>query len=175
MIASTHLTAGAAVGLLSYRFLFKSDSISGVAGALILGVASHLVLDMIPHGDDQLYRPNGSDRFLLPILLAELAFSFLAIYWYGVSEVSLNYQNGYLLAGMIGGALPDIPHVVMQSLKIDWQILRVVDKLNSFFHTNLHIGSFWQGLLPQLVILFLSLVILFHFKTEPAKVRPSTF
>ena len=171
MIASTHLTAGAAVGVLSYRFLFKSNSISGMAGALVLGIISHLVLDMIPHSDDELYRPSGWPNFLPLMLSAELLFSFLAIFWCGVSE-SLPYQNGYLLAGMVGGALPDVPHVLMESLKVDWRILQTADRFNSFFHTSWHAGSFWQGLLPQLVILALSLAVLHFFKLPRVETAP---
>lgn len=169
MIASTHLAAGAAAGVLSYRFVFKSDSVYGIIGALIAGIVSHFLLDMIPHADEELYRPNGLSNFLPLILSAELTFSFLAIYWCGVSWPNLNYQNRYLVAGMIGGALPDVPHVLMGALKIDWKILRWADSINVYFHTSLHPASFWQGFLPEIFFLVISLTILCFFKYEALK------
>lgn len=170
MIASTHLTAGAMVGVLSYRFLFKSGSIWGLAGALLAGVVSHFLLDMIPHSEEELYGANEYSRFMSVILSVELGLTFLAIYFCGINGSLRDEQNLYLLAGMIGGALPDVPHVLMESLKINWEFLQAADRWNVFFHTSLHPASFWQGLMPQIMITIFSLTVLYFFKTEPIKV-----
>ena len=172
MIASTHLTAGAAVGVLSYRFLFRPHSVSGLIGALILGIFSHLLLDMIPHSEDEIYRPDGTDQYETAILSAELALSFLAIYFCGVYGSFLTVPKKYILAGMIGGALPDVPHVVMNALKTDWRFLQAADRVNAFFHTSLHSPYFWQGFLPQIAVTAISLVALCVLRQEMMKITP---
>ena len=164
LIASTHLTTGAAVGVLSYRFLFKSGSIWGVIGILVIGTISHFFLDMIPHTEEELYNPDGSNQWMPAILSMELVLTFLAVYFCAPNSGSESCQNFYLMAGMIGGALPDIPRVLMDSLKVNWRFLQAADGLNSFFHTSLHTNSFWQGFIPQIVIFTISLTILYFFK-----------
>ena len=172
MTASTHLVAGAAAGVLGYRFILKSNSIYGLIGALTVGIVSHLLLDMIPHADEYIYRPGGSKAWLPLILSVEMALSFILIYLCGMDGPNLDYQNRYLLAGMIGGALLDIPHVLMDILKVDWKFLQAADKINSFFHTSLHPGSLWQGIVPQIIILALSLTVLYFFKLAMIKATP---
>lgn len=172
MIASTHLTAGAAVGLLSYRFIFRPYSVGGLIGALILGIVSHLLLDMIPHSEDEIYQPDGTDKYQMAVLSAELTLSFLAIYLCGAYGSFLIVPPKYILAGMIGGALPDVPHVLMNALKINWSFLQAVDRVNVFFHTSLHPASFWQGLWPQVTIIAISLTILCFLKLEMMKITP---
>lgn len=170
MIASTHLTAGAMVGVLSHRLIFKSDSVLSLTCAVVWGIVSHLLLDMIPHNEDSLYRPDGTDQYEMVILSGELGLSFLAIYFCGVSNSIL--QNQYLLAGMIGSALPDLPHVLMNVLRIDWKFLRIIDELNIAFHTSLHPTSFWGGVIPQVVIIIFSLTTLLFFKYQWLRATP---
>lgn len=172
MIASTHLTAGAAVGMLSYRYLFRSDSIGGLGGALAAGILSHLVLDMIPHSEEELYRPDGSNQFMSLILVWELGMTFLAIYLCAPLAGSGSYQNFYLLSGLVGGALPDVPHVLMEIFDLDWKWLKAVDQVNVFFHTSFHAPSFWQGFVPQILIIVLSLSVLCLFKIQLVKIAP---
>lgn len=173
MIASTHLTVGAAVGILSYRFVFRPHSIGGLIGALILGIVSHLLLDMVPHSEDEIYRPNGTTgKYQTAVLSVELALSFLAIYLCGVYGSFLTVPKKYILTGMIGGALPDVPHVLMNTLKVDWSFLRAADRVNVFFHTSLHPSSFWQGLWPQVIVIVISLTILCFLKLEMMKIAP---
>ena len=172
MIASTHLTAGAAVGLLSYRFIFRPHSVSSLIGALILGIFSHFLLDMIPHSEEEIYRPDGTDKYQTAVFSVELALSFLAIYLCGVYGSFLTVPKKYILAGMIGGALPDVPHVLMNALKIDWSFLRAADRINVFFHTSLHSSSFWQGLWPQIAVIAISLTILCFLRQEIMRITP---
>ncbi|MDP3696493.1 MAG: hypothetical protein Q8R55_00500 [Candidatus Taylorbacteria bacterium] len=172
MIASTHLAAGAAVGALSYRFLFRSDPVYGLVGALILGVVSHLALDGIPHSEEEIYKPDGSGQYQFIILSVELALSFLAIYLCGAFDPFWSMPNQYLLAGMIGAGLPDAPHIIMQALKVDWKFLKVADQFNAYFHTSLHPASFWQGFIPQIAILAISLSVLLLLKLEVIRSTP---
>ena len=172
MIASTHLAAGAAVGALSYRFLFRSDPVYGLVGALILGVASHFALDGIPHSEEEIYKPDGTGQYQFFILSAELMLSLLAIYLCGAFDPFRSMPNQYLLAGMIGAGLPDAPHIIMQALKVDWKFLKMIDQLNSYFHTPLHPASFWQGFIPQIAILAFSLTVLCFLKLEVIRATP---
>ena len=158
------------MGVLSYRLVFGSNSVRSLIATVIFGVVSHLFLDMIPHNEDELYRPDGTDKYETLILSGELALSFLAIYFCGISNSVL--QNQYLLAGMIGSALPDLPHVLMNALKVDWKFFKMADQLNVAFHTSVHPSSFWAGVIPQVSVTVLSLSILCFFKIESIKVRP---
>ncbi|MDP3733410.1 MAG: hypothetical protein Q8Q91_02600, partial [Candidatus Daviesbacteria bacterium] len=130
------------------------------------GVISHFLLDMIPHADEEMYNPDGSHQWMPTILSVELVLTFLAIYFCAPDSRFKNYQNFYLAAGMIGGALPDVPHVLMDFLKVDWKFLQLADRVNVFFHTSLHTNSFWQGFMPQILIIALSLTILCFFKLQ---------
>jgi len=170
LIASTHLTVGAAVGVLSHQFIFKSDSVVGLTCAVIWGVVSHLALDMIPHNEDQLYRLDGTDKHEVLVLSIEIMLTLAAIYVCGIGNSVL--QNTYLLAGMIGGALPDVPHVLMNALRVDWKIFKIADELNIAFHTALHPSSFLTGIIPQVLATILSLSILLFFKVQLIKATP---
>lgn len=68
-----------------------------MAGALVIGVVSHAVLDMVPH-DDERFLPKQE------VLLGALALAaVLALGWQG--------DRGLLLAGALGGGVPDLEHV----------------------------------------------------------------
>jgi len=164
LIASTHLTVGAAVGVLSYRYVLKTDSIWGIGWVVAAGIVSHFLLDMIPHSEEELYRPSGAEQWMPIILSLELGLTFLAIYFCGAKSWSANYQNTCLMAGMMGGALPDMPHVVINTLKVNWQWLQTIDQVNVFFHTSAHVNSLWWGFTPQVLITALSLTVLCFFK-----------
>jgi hypothetical protein len=85
MIATPHMLVGAA-GALKAR---------SVGGALAIGVLTHLALDAVPHRDYRLGASGGM------ALTADLACGTLAV-------ARLSGGSEVLLAGALGGVLPDV-------------------------------------------------------------------
>ncbi|MDO8425775.1 MAG: hypothetical protein Q7T01_04690 [bacterium] len=104
MFLTVHATAGAAVGALA----------GGPIGAFLLGVLSHAVIDIIPHGDEQLAPPCGGAtcthrdevRFLIRIAAID------GVVMLGVLAALLQpwvtLPSWAVLAGIAGGVLPDV-------------------------------------------------------------------
>ncbi len=117
--------------------------------AFILGIASHFVLDIIPHGDDTLSQKVGSgywrrvsvavvDGFFTVLLL-------LAFYHAG------SYQPS-IIWGSIGGMLPDFMWGVPELLKrktFNW-FIRFHSKNHMLIKKRL---SFWKGMALQAIVI----------------------
>jgi hypothetical protein len=91
MTTATHAAVGAAVGSLTV------DPIA----ALIAGVSSHIVLDVVPHYDVHDYR--------IDVLLTVLVISVL---------IALSGNRAPVMLGMIGGFGPDLENLAMKLGKL---------------------------------------------------------
>lgn len=95
MIATPHLLAGAA-GALKAR---------SATGGLAIGVLTHLALDAVPHSD---YRWGALGGLALA---GDLAAGTLAVCW-------LSGRSEVVLAGALGGALPDAVRLAERALGV---------------------------------------------------------
>ncbi|MBU2575637.1 hypothetical protein KKF64_00880 [Patescibacteria group bacterium] len=98
MYITAHAAAGAAIGQFMPSVLF----------AFIAGFVSHLILDMIPHGDEwikdwKLFRTK-MQRTTVAALIDLCGVIAMTIYWINHSDVS---QLPYMLAGIAGAIAPD--------------------------------------------------------------------
>jgi len=82
MYVSSHVVTGAAVGKLA----------AGNFPGFILGIISHVLLDLIPHHD---YKKTWG--MVLDILITIVMFSWI-----------LSFHPAYIFWGALGGALPDL-------------------------------------------------------------------
>ena len=163
MVASTHLTTGAAIGTAAAVYLSDFQWLIGVGRAFIFGVVSHFLLDMIPHSEKGLYSECGY-RFLL-VLFAEIAISLLLIFYLGIFWAYEDVTNYMILAGVVGSALPDAPHVFIGAFKIHWGWLDRFEKINNLFHSRRH--NFSVGFFSQLLISFSALLYVFLVRYDP--------
>jgi hypothetical protein len=95
MIATPHILVGAA-GALKAR---------SVGGALVIGALTHLALDAVPHRDYRLGALGGL------VLTADLACGTLAV-------ARLSGGSEVLLAGALGGVLPDVVGLAERALGV---------------------------------------------------------
>ncbi len=99
MLIAIHTITGALIG----------ESINNPALAGLAGFASHFVLDMIPHGDEQLLacpdRCHPNIKKYLTIIKTD-ALASLAIFLFIAHQASTNSLA--MLSGMLGSVLPDI-------------------------------------------------------------------
>lgn len=112
MLASAHITAGAVAGLVAMQS--TSDRGRRVAIALGLGFLSHVLLDMVPHGD---YAPLSQEVTVRVALLE--AFAMCLVVWFTLRRRLPPGVPDYLLAGVGAAALPDFKSVAALFLPPD--------------------------------------------------------
>ena len=154
MIASTHLAVGAAVGLTVQKCLSESSSPEKLFWAFVVGVASHVVLDALPHKE---YTVDGLRLWL--VLLVETGVVFALV---------LSLQNSLLLNlliffGMAGGAIPDLIELSYRYF-VKWPLLVNLGSKIHIFHgtipTGLEVNFYFQ-----LLIAFAAIILV---KFKPA-------
>jgi hypothetical protein len=125
LIASTHLAAGAATGLMVQKYL-APDASSPVRllCSFAVGFVSHLILDALPHKD---YSIHGLK--LWAILFLEISLIFVLV---------LSFKNSLplnliIFFGMAGGALPDVMWLLNDNL-LHWSWLGNLSKINHLTH-----------------------------------------
>ena len=150
------LTPHAATGL------YLGSQVDNVWLAFILGIVSHLILDMIPHGDDGLADnwPRKTKIIRLSIFVAiDMALITAMTYYLTVHNfISLSPA---VMAGLIGSILPDYIwgwHEISKDKISGWISSQILYRLHHFLPVKLPliIGIFIQ--LAALAI-FLALLI----------------
>jgi hypothetical protein len=91
MLLTNHVLSGALIGALARR----------PASAFAVGVASHFVLDAVPHWGDW-----GSIRHFLRVAVADGLMSLAAMG--AIAALSPVERRPAVVAGMVGAALPDV-------------------------------------------------------------------
>lgn len=148
MVLTPHAVVAGALGQPLSKIRSRSLRISA---ALTVGVASHVMLDRIPHTD---YSPR-----LWPVLLADLLLaSFMT--------------RRYRLMGWcaFGGVLPDLVQGFERAAK-----LSITRPTHQGWHTSVHI-SFTGGILTQVLVILMGLSLaklLRDRKTELAASQPA--
>lgn len=137
MILSTHAVAGAAVGQLT----------GNPVATFVFGLLSHFVLDAVPHWQYELKSKTYNDdimaenmaldkRFIRDIVIIGIDF-FAGIF---ISILAFAGWNGFadpptaLLAGMLGGVLPDALQFVFWKFKRE--PLVTVQKFHFWVHAD---------------------------------------
>lgn len=132
MFLTVHGTAGVLVGTLS------PDPVSAFA----LGVLSHAVLDIIPHGDEalgpQCAGPTCTHReevrFMLKLAIIDaIVMSFVLAFVFVPWRITPTLQ---MLVGLVGGVIPD----VLQGLGTAFQRIRLFarcKKIHDFIHVRI--------------------------------------
>ena len=150
MIAVTHLAVGAAAGLWSARLAgtiipFESPSAQlaiQTGTALVIGTASHIVLDAIPHNDEIYKTGCGTALVLIPELVVVLSVIFGLVIFRNLSPI-------IIFAGVIGAAWLDL-----------FSMLGIMHSVHGIFHSA-HDPGMIGSLITQLVIAVIALIFLF--------------
>ena len=111
-----YLTVHAAAGLV------VAQSLSNPFWAFFGGIASHLILDFIPHGDEYLIDNKAlhwlqQKKFLGAAIIDAIVMAFF-IMIYAITTPGLNWLN--VTAALLGAWLPDIMQAVYMVTKVKW-------------------------------------------------------
>ena len=151
MFLTVHAAAGAAIGVTT----------DNLALAFILGIASHFILDIIPHGDESIIHwglfKSKTSKLATAAMLDGFILLAVFIYWLQNADFSL-LPN--ILAGMFGGIAPDALWGLHELTGAP--ILNQYRKLHQWFHTVIQKKiTLGMGLLIQIpLLIFFSLIII---------------
>jgi hypothetical protein len=133
--------------------------------ALPLGVASHFLLDMVPHGDAKLWNEYKSGTSLAKSLIYTAIDSVAAVgIFIYLLETAPYASRGTMIAGVIGAILPDFLVAVGEGMKTRpflW-FQRQHMRIHNGFASRLGDLSFRAGVFMQLIVLFAMLFIVKH-------------
>ena len=145
MFLTVHSTAGIALGSLTGNPIL----------AFIMGLISHSIMDIIPHGDEILGKWAKGDK-----LVKVYTFIFITEFSIALLYVSLLFGDQILanplplLAGMTGAVLPDFISgfvIAFPNKFLNW-----IEKIHRANHALLNNPIPWQyGMSLQLLTLFL--------------------
>jgi len=152
MFLTVHAAAGLAIG----------KNINSVPLAFILGVVSHFILDIIPHGDRGLFNrlilfKNGVQRIFMIIFTDA---TLLAIFLLFVYVSSPQNQLAAITAGILGGIVPDLLNALSMIYKKN-RLAKIYFRLHFFLHEELVDDniSFKKGLFVQFIFATVFLII----------------
>ena len=152
MFVATHVTMGALVG----------QNAATPELAFCLGVASHFLLDIIPHGDSQLYYDykagiGGAKSIAYPAIDSAIAV-ILFIY---LLQTAPYASRSVMVAGVIGSIFPDFLVALGEGVRI--HPLRWFQRLHIRIHDAIvsRVGniSLRAGIFMQLILLFTMIYI----------------
>ncbi len=147
MTAPAHYAIGAASALFVQSYLpAGSDNKTRIACALVVAIASHVAADVVPHAEHFFQGWHLGLELLVEsvIMLAILV---------GASRSPLIAK--IILAGMIGGAIPDGPAVL--SRVVDSPVLLEINNKIQFYHgifTSLYVNLWVQGAITILCSIY---------------------
>lgn len=146
MFLATHATIGAIIGRAA------PDPVS----AFCLAFASHFLLDIIPHGDADLYKDYKRGNKVKVALGYTMIDAIITAYVVVAIAQARLFDSGLnVAAGVVGGLLPDLLVGVFEVTKTRW--LAKFHAVHFFFH-NIFVNkyrdvSFMTGVVYQLAIL----------------------
>jgi hypothetical protein len=140
----------------------------GLASPLLAGAAgfaSHLVLDIVPHGDDAAYdylarRGLSRIKFGLVFGVPDAATWLAGLAWYLSSQHPV--RPSVAIAAAVGAALPDVLWGL--STLVQWKLLKKFDRLHEQCHGLLGRGLLpaWAGFSLQAAALAAAALLLLH-------------
>ena len=163
MIASAHFSAGLVSGMAGPR-LARHRAMQIVL-AFLIGIASHVVLDAIPHSDYL----GLTTRRILPIVVAEVC----VIMAIGAVILRKRVRPGWpwpMVAGIVGATILDFKFAAR--VVLPRVLARQVAPYGDWVHRWFHAGdvSLTLGTVTQIVTAVLLMAALFAFPRNP----PST-
>ncbi len=152
MFLTVHGAVGALIG----------TSVSSPLAAFVLGVLSHGVVDMIPHGDDALFeRPTRAERLRLLLTATAIDVLLLLAVLFAAIRPDVRMPSLTILAGVFGGILPD----ALQGMNDLFPTLRFFGAFKRL-HNRIHSriirarGTFYVGMTVQIIVLAGTLMFL---------------
>lgn len=123
MTLTTHATIGAVIGAATGNVLL----------AFLFGLLSHFLVDIIPHGDRDMYEGHknktAQKRALAFVTLDAIIAVMVVSLMFAFSEHTV---NAIIAAGIIGAVIPDMiigMHEILRIKSLEW-----FHKLHFFFH-----------------------------------------
>ncbi|MDD5749947.1 MAG: hypothetical protein PHO91_04220 [Patescibacteria group bacterium] len=108
--------------------------------AFVFGVVSHFILDIIPHGDDNIadHKKEKKEKliYLMRIAFVDVFLACLLLYFFISSGSPVDYW--VLFGAVLGAWLPDFAWITIEMLKLHtlyWYV---------FYHGKLHNFFNWQ-------------------------------
>jgi hypothetical protein len=147
MFLATHADAGAIIGRAA------PDPVTAFLG----GFLSHFLMDMVPHGDANLYESYQSKQKVKTALAYVTLDAVLTVYLIlGIRETHRFDDGMNVSAGIVGGLLPDLVIGFYNLFKPKW--LDWFHDLHFFFHNYVvdrkRDIAFASGVVMQIAILF---------------------
>lgn len=150
MLISVHTAVGAVIG----------ENLSNPLLAFVLGFISHFILDMIPHGDEQLvkaYRQNFKNRGMLYLIILDIISTIiLVLLLFFFHKVNF---TAVVIWGIIGAILPDFMAAIYEVTqkhfrRVHWLHYWTHDRFNKKFNWSLPLKL---GLIGQIILIYLLL------------------
>lgn len=102
--------------------------------ALLFGLISHFILDIIPHGDEAIgqHKPKGRARFLYLVKVATVDTILAAILVYYYVTQADSFDRLVMAGALMGAWLPDFLWIGIETFRLKW--------LNFYirFHSRVH-------------------------------------
>lgn len=157
MYSPVHATAG----------LFLAQVMPNPAAAFLAGVASHYILDAIPHGDTDVgswMTARHPFKRIAAVEVFDLGIAALVIGWLVIHHADSSWK---LVAGAVGGITPDLlwgAKYVLAGLGLRLPLITSWLNIHQRWHTYVHAKkgrdlSFLAGLGYQVVVLVLVLLL----------------
>jgi len=106
--------------------------------AFVFGLISHFILDIIPHGDEQMGEhitdPKAKDKYRLRVGLTDLVIATALLIFFVVKHPSLN--KTIVSWAVLGAWLPDLLWIGIEKSKIKW--LLIYNKIHTRIHRLIH-------------------------------------
>ncbi len=125
--------------------------------AFAVGAASHFILDMIPHGDSHLYhnyKQGVEKKRSLTYVAIDAIFSVIIFIY--LLEVAPYASRGTMIAGVIGGVIPDLVVALGEAIRTralhEFQVLHM--RIHDAIVVRLRNIPLKWGILMQIVILW---------------------
>lgn len=158
MIASAHIGAGLVAGMVASRA--SGSTARRVAIALLLGLASHVMLDAVPHADYG-FMPR---RWIVPVALCEAVVVFAAAWMILRRRVRPGWQI-LLVTGVFGATVPDSRFGLgFLGAQARHRVLYATYWFHSFFHAAPVV--LWIGMTTQVAAALACMAALFAFPVE---------
>ena len=106
--------------------LWITTKVSDPLLVFVLAIASHFLLDIIPHGDEDLGKyvnTDGKINYILKVGSFDVLVSIAVVYFYLMRNP--NVDSMIIYAAILGAWLPDVLWIVIEVLKVksmDWYI-----------------------------------------------------
>lgn len=143
MVAFGHTGVGTLIGIASYQVFGKGDIALGLIATGALGVLSHYLMDLIPHG--HFFKDQSYSKYILLVILFDLFLPVLFILGLAHFLEKSGTEILYILFGIGGAQLPDILEGLRRmELLPKGGILRWENKL--------HISTHWHGINEKLLM-----------------------